>query len=46
MAKCTNCGDETLLHVNGVPLCPRCDKLQIKTKPTNPVAPKTYTLPE
>jgi hypothetical protein len=46
MAKCIKCDDETLLHVNGIPLCPRCDKLQTKTEPTNPITPRDYTLPE
>jgi hypothetical protein len=47
MAKCIKCGDDTLLLVNGVPLCPRCDKLQTKTKPTNyPMKPKDYNLSE
>lgn len=26
MAKCTLCGAQTILHVNGVPFCVDCDK--------------------
>lgn len=26
MARCSNCGKETEMYVNGVPLCLECDK--------------------
>jgi transposase-like protein len=26
MVKCSRCGAQTILHVNGVPVCPECDK--------------------
>lgn len=26
MVKCSRCGAQTVLHVNGVPVCPECDK--------------------
>ncbi len=27
MAKCVYCGEETILHVNSVPVCINCDEL-------------------
>lgn len=33
MARCTNCGAETSLYVNGVPVCVKCDDaLQAEAK--------------
>lgn len=33
MAKCVYCGTETALHVGGIPVCPRCDKIDREDKP-------------
>jgi hypothetical protein len=30
MAICSNCGTETQLYANGVPLCPSCDNTSLE----------------
>jgi hypothetical protein len=38
MARCVQCGKETDLHVNGVPICPTCDgKREKKPPPPKPL---------
>ena len=34
MAQCVECGAETLLYVNGVPICSKCDDKAQKPPPT------------
>jgi hypothetical protein len=36
MAKCSQCGAETPLYVNGVPLCLECDKKRLEEKEPRP----------
>lgn len=49
MAKCYLCGAETVLHINGVPICVKCDeqtpeKNSVQAEPDKkPEAQKTGT---
>jgi hypothetical protein len=42
MAKCSQCGAETQLYVNGVPICPACDNRSESTgsKPPHRESPR------
>ena len=36
MAKCVHCGAETILHVNGVPVCTDCDRMPEDPRASSP----------
>ena len=44
MAKCIHCGADTILHINGNPICVACDER--KNNPEKPILKAKLPTPE